>query len=196
VNYIYILFLVSSVACAESYKAMKPEVQEALEQALHTIYHVSTQQVQEMVQQDFGLIPHISAEELQAKMVANPALLVVNVLSNNWYEDCHITGSINVPLKQLIYMVDEWDRNQEIIVYCALDACDAAEKAYVLLRCMGFTHVVDYQGGIKEWFQLGLPVQGPCAASYLHDASESDRYSEWNDRSFDFKEALQHRITI
>ena len=122
------LFLASFTLSAESCKQMSPEVLQALEEVVDEIYNLNTQDIQELVCQDFDCIPEISTEELQQKMVDNPNLLVVNVLSDYWYQDCHIAGSINVPLKELIYMVQDWDRSQEIVVYCALDACDDGEQ--------------------------------------------------------------------
>ena len=183
------LFLASFALSAESCKQMSPEVLQALEEVVDEIYNLNTQDIQELVCQYFGCIPEISAEELQQKMVDNPDILVVNVLSDYWYQDCHIAGSINVPLKELIYMVQDWDRSQEIVVYCALDACDAGEKAYVLLRCMGFNSVVDYPGGMKEWFQLGYPVEGPCVAWYLHE--KQSRTFDFVPMEFNFKQTIK-----
>jgi rhodanese-related sulfurtransferase len=148
-----------------------PESLQALEQVLGNIYHVSTQEIVELIKQDISSLKHITAEELHQKIQAQPDLLVINVLTQNWYQDCHITGSQNAPLKELVYLADQWDRNQEIVVYCALDECDASEKACVLLTCMGFANVYEYSGGIKEWFNLGLPTEGPCAASYLQEST-------------------------
>ena len=104
-------------------------------------------------------------------MEANPDLCVINVLPPSLHNDCHITGSINVPLKEIVEAMASWDRDKEIIVYCALYECDAGEKAYVLLSCMGFTNVTDYSGGIKEWYQLGYPTQGPATYSFLNSKS-------------------------
>ena len=161
----------ASIDAAHSCRQLSPEMLAMLEKVIDEIYHLSTEDIQEIVQQDFGCIPGISAEELRVKMAENPNLLVINVLSEKWFRDCHIAGSINVPLDKLIYQMEQYDRDQEVVVYCALDECDASEKAYVLLRCMGFDKVIDYRGGIKEWFQLGHAVEGSCASSYLHDTS-------------------------
>ncbi|MEX0849055.1 MAG: rhodanese-like domain-containing protein [Candidatus Dependentiae bacterium] len=171
-------------------KTLSPALFQVLEDVIDDIYHLDTNEVQEIVQQDFGCIPEISADDLKAKMAASQDLLVINVLSEKWYQDCHIAGSINVPLDKLIYEMQDWDRSTDIVVYCALDACDAGEKAYILLRCMGFEHVVDYPGGIKDWFQLGYPIQGPCASEYLHDQECNRCLFEW---AFDdaFKSMLQ-----
>ncbi len=166
-----LIFIIICFWCAATQaRALLPESLQVLEPVLGNIYHLSTQDILNLIQQDVGEIKHITAQELYAKMQAQPNLLVINVLTQNWYQDCHIAGSQNAPLKELPYLADEWDRSQEIVVYCALDECDASEKACVLLACMGFTNVYEYSGGIKEWFNLELPTNGPCAASYLQES--------------------------
>ena len=169
IMYVSLLCADVLIDAARSCRQLSPEMLDLLEKVIDDIYHLNTEDIQNIVQQDFGCIPGISAEDLRAKMATNPNLLVINVLSEKWYRDCHIAGSINVPLDKLIYQMEHYDRDQEVVVYCALDACDASEKAYVLLRCMGFESVVDYRGGIKEWFQLGYAIEGSCFSSYLHD---------------------------
>ena len=90
-------------------------------------------------------------------MSTNNDLLVINVLPEVYYNDCHIKGSFNAPLKKLVDLAQSWDRSQKIVLYCALDECDAGEKGCILLHCMGFNDVRDYRGGIKEWVPAWLP---------------------------------------
>ena len=113
-------------------------------------------------------IPVISAEQLKEELCSTKNILLVNVLSERYYNDCHIVGSINVPLPELVDRAAAWDHSQKIVVYCALDECDAGEKGCILLNCMNFTNVSDYKGGIKEWFQLNYPTEGPALSEYLH----------------------------
>jgi len=132
------------------------------------LYKISALELQDVLGCHYPYIPTISAQELHEKMNNNSNLLVINVLPKNLFDDCHIVGSHSVPLRELVELVADWPRDKEIIVYCALDICDAGQKAYVLLSCMGFTNVVDYEGGIKEWFQCGYPTAGPANCAYLH----------------------------
>lgn len=118
-------------------------------------------------------IPIITADELKHALTPESDVLVVNVLTQNYHDDCHIKGSINAPLPELVDQAKSWDKSQKIIVYCALDACDAGEKGCILLHCMGFKNLADYRGGIKEWFQLGYPTVGPAESDYLHWKSVS-----------------------
>lgn len=190
----YAVIVYTSILGESNCRQLSPEIIKLLERVMDNIYHLNTQDIQDIVQQDFGCIPLITAQELYEKMAQDSSLLVINVLSEKWYKDCHIQNSINVPLDKLIYMTDSFNRDQEIIVYCALDACDASEKAYVLLRCLGFTNVSDYHGGIKEWYQLGYPTNGPCAAAYLHEKSGNrfDTISCFID--FDFYAEVENKL--
>lgn len=185
VLYVGLLCAGAFIGASSSCRQLSPEMFALLEKVIDDIYHLDTEDIQNIVQQDFGCIPGISAEDLRTKMAENPNLLVINVLSEKWYRDCHIAGSINVPLDKLIYQMEQYDRDQEVVVYCALDECDASEKAYVLLRCMGFDQVVDYRGGIKEWFQLTYAVEGSCLSSYLHDKA-GNRFDADAACAFDF----------
>jgi len=139
----------------------------------------------------------ITAVQLKEKMQSNPNLCVMNVLGKRYYDDCRINckNPKNAPLKQLVNTVDSWDRSTEIVVYCALDECDASEKACVLLRCMGFENIYEYKGGIKEWFQKRnqkeYATAGPCSCEYLHETDNKHEPESCEEaRNFDMKLAL------
>lgn len=119
-----------------------------------------------------GAVREISAQEL-LKRLDEPALLIVNVLGKKYYDDAHIKGSISAPLRLLEEIAQHWDREQEIVLYCACKECDASEKAFEILARMGFTTVFAYEGGIREWWKLGYPCQGPCAMQYLREEGDS-----------------------
>ncbi len=111
----------------------------------------------------------ISAQELKNKLNTIPDMILINVLNQETYVDCHITGSINIPLEQLLETIASWDKDKEIIVYCAHTNCNASDKAYELLKEMGFTHIYKYQGGMKEWLKKGYDSTGTCTMKYLHE---------------------------
>lgn len=123
-------------------------------------------------------IKEISAQDL-LKRLDEPALRIVNVLGKKYYDDAHIKGSISAPLRLLEDIARSWDREQEIVVYCACKECDASEKAFGVLVRMGFTRVLAYEGGIREWWKLGYPCEGPCAMQYLREEGDS-RKINWH----------------
>lgn len=139
-----------------------------VEEITPNLYKISAEELRIIVDHTFADTPIITAEELKARMDSEKDVVVINVLPDYLFNDCHINGSINVPLKQLVGIVKEWDRAKKIVVYCALHECDAGEKACILLGRMGFEHIQDYKGGIKEWYQLGYPTNGPAKSNYLH----------------------------
>ncbi len=93
--------------------------------------------------------------------------LVVNVLSNFWYNDCHIKGSINVPFEELDSFIDTLDTDAHVVFYCSNYMCTSSGYAAKKLRKKGFKHAWAYEGGTAEWYQMGLPVEGACTQAYL-----------------------------
>src|SRR3990167_6015918 len=83
----------------------------------------------------------ISAEQLKQKIDLNSDITLVNVLNEQVYIDCHIPGSINIPFARLLETVASWDKDKEIILYCAQSSCDQSDKAYEIMKDLGFLHL-------------------------------------------------------
>lgn len=98
-------------------------------------------------------------------------LVVVNVLDKEFYDDCHIKGSINVPFMELEeYAEKNWNKEEtHIVLYCGNYKCTASGYGARMLRDQGYKNVWAYEGGSAEWIQKGFPVVGPCKESYLQD---------------------------
>lgn len=102
----------------------------------------------------------ITREELQARREAGDEFALVNVLSAEQFAEEHIPGSVNVPLDRLEDEAPEmFDLDDEIVVYCASPSCQASPKAAQKLEAMGFENVVDYEGGLSDWKEGGLPTE-------------------------------------
>lgn len=111
-------------------------------------------------------------------------LLVLNILEPELYQDCHIAGSINVPLDELETYVRDLDLNRELVVYCSNYLCTASAYAAELLQKLGFKQVYAYEAGMAEWHQRGLPTTGPATQRYLNlsvsqpeEQKESDNHT-------------------
>lgn len=96
----------------------------------------------------------ITAERV-AEEIERGSVQVINVLDQEQFTEEHIPGSINVPVgaegfetrvEQLV-----GDKGQRIIVYCASASCDASETAAERLEQAGFSHVLDFAGGMDDW---------------------------------------------
>jgi hydroxyacylglutathione hydrolase len=109
------------------------------------------------------IIKTITAQQLKERMAQNPNILVLNILMPESYDNCHIRGSMNVPLNTLAKSSTPWGKAQEIIVYCASKDSPSSKYAYSILTRNGFTNVAVYEGGIQEWQEKGYPCGGECA---------------------------------
>ncbi len=98
------------------------------------------------------MVDTISRSELKEKMDRGDDFTLVNVLSEDDFEEEHIPGSINVPLDEVEEEFPrQFDRDEDIVVYCASESCQASPKAAEKLESMGFTNVADYEGGLADW---------------------------------------------
>jgi len=105
-------------------------------------------------------------------------LYVLNVLDPEQYRECHIPGSVNVPYDKVAEYAAALDRNAEVVCYCSNYQCTASAQVAKQLKDLGFEHVSTYEGGIAEWYQNGLPVdgavaQGAPASEYLTKTVEA-----------------------
>jgi polyisoprenoid-binding protein YceI len=94
---------------------------------------------------------------------------LIHVLPEEHFERIHLPGAVNACMYEMTFLtrVAELvpDHGSAIIVYGAggdsLDATTAAEK----LTKAGYSNVSVYTGGITEWQQHGLPLEGTHAES-------------------------------
>jgi rhodanese-related sulfurtransferase len=115
------------------------------------------------------LMRTISKGELVERL-GSSGLALVNVLAPTKppggdiayasYENIRIKGSVSIPRSEL--EAGRWrelDKSKEIVVHCSSYACQASRKAARFLEEKGF-NVRAYEGGLKEWAQAGLPMEG------------------------------------
>lgn len=130
-------------------------------------------------------ITAIDAELLQKKMTESASdLVVINVLSEEYYNDCHIKGSINIPLFNLKDKAQALDKNKKIIVYCTNKMCTASSAAFKILKELGFEHVFAYEGGMADWHKRNFPTKGACSLPYLEQQSMSKNKKEYYLKGF------------
>ena len=99
-------------------------------------------------------------------------LVVINVLDKDYYDDCHITGSINIPFEDVETHMKNMDKKKHYVFYCSNYACTAAPFSAKMLKDAEFEHVFVYHGGIVEWYQHKYPYTGPAEKSYLQDSND------------------------
>jgi rhodanese-related sulfurtransferase len=120
--------------------------------------------IQSMV---FTLVVLLSLSACWRTQDAKKGLLVVNVLDKELYQDCHIKGSTNIPFDRIDEYITKLDKSAEIVLYCTNYMCTTSDYVAKKLRDHGFDRVMVYEAGMAEWYQKGLPVEGPATSGYL-----------------------------
>lgn len=105
-------------------------------------------------------IPQIFRDELVARL-HDPSLTIVNVLAREAWKQQRIPGSLSLPLADIPARAASVlpARDADIAVYCASHTCDASPRAVAALQELGYTRVRDFDGGMAEWVEAGLPVE-------------------------------------
>jgi rhodanese-related sulfurtransferase len=99
---------------------------------------------------------------------------LVEVLPQEEYDELHLPGAINLPLKELdAQHAQRLDRERTVVVYCWDALCDMSPRAATRLEQLGFK-VFDYALSKIDWMAHGLPMEGsaadrPTALSFARD---------------------------
>lgn len=89
---------------------------------------------------------------------------LVEVLPQEEYDELHLPGAINLPLKELdAQCAKRLDRRRPVVVYCWDALCDMSPRAATRLDQLGF-EVYDYALSKVDWMAHGLPMEGTAAA--------------------------------
>ena len=125
--------------------------------------------------------------------------VLVNVLPEEEFKNCHIPGSENLSIvgDEATFKAQAKERyagkEQNIIFHCAGTYCPASHKATMLLIWENFLatsmkgekapfgkqetpekeRIVYYAGGIIGWRKDGKETIGDCDKKYLHESHES-----------------------
>jgi rhodanese-related sulfurtransferase len=106
----------------------------------------------------------ISGTELKDKIDRKGELKLVFVLGEWQYRAKHIPGSLNLPCSPNLLKsenaLEGLDRDDEIVVYCSGEVCQASIAVYHLLVKRGYRNVSRYAGGLLDWENAGYPVLG------------------------------------
>ena len=90
--------------------------------------------------------------------------IIIDARSPELYADGHIQGAVSLPLidleETLPGFIARTPRNQTIIAYCSGFGCADSFDLGVLLIEEGYTDVRVFEGGLPEWRDAGLPVEG------------------------------------
>ena len=107
------------------------------------------------------LVRNIGREELQSRLADARSLRLVMCRPESEFQEKHIPGSIRFETRD--EMLAGLQRDDEIVVYCTNPDCLASQVVYRLLVEHGYKNVRRYAGGLVDWEDAGLPLEGNLA---------------------------------
>lgn len=104
----------------------------------------------------------ISREELRDKLARGDRFKLVMTLNEWAFRAKHIPGSLHFNNSE--EMLAALGKDEEIVVYCSNVSCLGSVAAYYHLVDHGYTHVRRFAGGLIDWEEGGLPLEGEWVA--------------------------------
>ncbi|GIL72839.1 hypothetical protein Vretimale_4517 [Volvox reticuliferus] len=105
----------------------------------------------------------ISVIELEERLATGQFSLLLDVRSQQEYDDGHITGAFNLPLDPDLSTavrsgsLDDF-RDQPVAVVCG-SGMRSGQATVRLSKVYGFSNVTNVTGGMMAWAREGLPVK-------------------------------------
>ena len=95
----------------------------------------------------------VTRQELQARIAANPNLVLLEALPEKYYADWHLPNAKHFPHDQARALAPSVvpDKQSEVVVYCAIKTCQNSHIAARVLEQIGYANVAVYAGGKEDW---------------------------------------------
>lgn len=105
----------------------------------------------------------IGRDDLKAKLDRGDDVRLVMALSRWAFDAKHIPGSLHFDTPADLYAAVRPD--DEVVVYCSQVDCLSSVALYRDLVRRGYRNVRRYAGGLLDWEDAGLPLEGAFAAA-------------------------------
>ena len=100
----------------------------------------------------------IDRGELKRKLDTSEPIKLVMALNHWAYNAKHIPGSLHFDDPDELY--SSLHKDDEIIVYCSIVDCLSSVALYRALVERGYSNVRRYAGGLLDWEEAGLTLEG------------------------------------
>jgi rhodanese-related sulfurtransferase len=104
----------------------------------------------------------ISREELKTKLDRGDDFKLIMALNRWAYDAKHIPGSLHFDSPAELYAAIQPE--DEVVVYCSAVDCLSSVALYRDLVARGYRNVRRYAGGLLDWEDAGLPLEGSFVA--------------------------------
>ena len=100
----------------------------------------------------------IGRDELKAKLDRGDPFKLIMALNRWAYDAKHIPGSLHFDTPDELYAAVSPE--DEVVVYCSNVDCLSSVAMYRDLVRRGYANVRRYSGGLVDWEEAGLPLEG------------------------------------
>jgi rhodanese-related sulfurtransferase len=104
----------------------------------------------------------ISRDELKTKLDRGDDFKLIMALNRWAYDAKHIPGSHHFDSPAELYAAIQPE--DEVVVYCSAVDCLSSVALYRDLVARGYRNVRRYAGGLLDWEDAGLPLEGSFVA--------------------------------
>ena len=106
-------------------------------------------------------VREIDRAALNARLTQRESFKLVMASSDWGFRAKHIPGSVN--FKNIAELLEAVAKDDDVVVYCSNADCHASLALIQKLREHGYEKVAHYAGGLIDWEEGGLPVEGDWA---------------------------------
>lgn len=104
-------------------------------------------------------VPRIGVSELH-DLVAEKAVVVIDVRSTDRYRMQHIPGALSVPLGTEKRFAEQLSKEtRPIVTYCTCSAEQTAALSAINFAALGVENVKALRGGLAAWEKAGHPME-------------------------------------
>lgn len=108
-----------------------------------------------------GAVRTIDRDELLEMKQRGESFRLVMALNQWAFEAKHIPGSEHFNSPEELY--SSINENEDVVVYCTSEDCHSSIAMYQALVERGYRKVRRYSGGLTDWENAGLPLEGNWA---------------------------------
>lgn len=104
-------------------------------------------------------VKNISVKQAKELIDKGKDLFILDVRTQNEYNEVHIKDANLVPVDDLGQNIDKIPKDKKVLVYCLSGKRSA--KACEMLKDKGLKELYNMEGGISKWQGDGYPVEKP-----------------------------------
>ncbi len=113
------------------------------------------------------MVLKLTKSQFKTLLQSNKQFVLVDALSRERFAREHIPGSYSLPLNEIERTAaDLLSKDDLIVVYDDGISSNVSELAAQKLNLLGFMHVISFPGGLEDYKDIHLPLEGVLHSSF------------------------------